>query len=162
MLRVPYLLTLVLFLAEGCAGRAGRVPAATARIEPEAAAPAATARIRPEATVPAAPAGVAPAITPPVERPQVRWTDLYRTYLGPGTNGGCARARPCHSDTMADAGSAYAWLAQRGYIAGAQSPLVMKNSCLRWFGGNMPPRGEPNDTAARELEAWVAAGAPEN
>jgi len=160
MLRIPYSLTLVLLLSAGCAGPAGRVPAATARIQPEAA--ATTARIQPEAAAPAAPAGAAPAITPAVERSQVRWTDLYRAYLGPGTTGGCARARPCHGDTMADAASAYAWLAQRGYIAGPQSPLVMKNSCLRWFGGNMPPRGEPNDAAARELEAWVAAGAPEN
>jgi hypothetical protein len=162
MLRLPCLLTLVLLLAAGCAGPAGRVPAATARIQPETATPAATARNQPEAAVRAAPAGAAPAITPGVETPQVRWADLYRAYLGPGTTGGCARARPCHGDKMADAGSAYAWLAQRGYIAGAQSPLVMKNSCLRWFGGNMPPRGEPNDAAARELEAWVAAGAPEN
>jgi hypothetical protein len=63
---------------------------------------------------------------------------------------------------MADAGSTYSWLVQRGYIAGAQSPLVKKNSCLRWFGGNMPPRGEPNEAAARKLEAWVARGAQQN
>jgi hypothetical protein len=64
---------------------------------------------------------------------------------------------------MTDAPSAYGWLVQRGYIDGARSVLVSKtNSCLRWFGGNMPPRGEANGGAARDLEAWVAAGAPEN
>jgi hypothetical protein len=62
---------------------------------------------------------------------------------------------------MADSDSAYAWLAQRGYIAGMRSPLISPtNSCLRWFGGNMPPRGTPNESAVRDLQAWVAAGAP--
>jgi hypothetical protein len=64
---------------------------------------------------------------------------------------------------MSDAPSAYEWLAQRGYIAGPQSALVSRsNSCLRWFGGNMPPRGTANDTAARDLEAWATAGASNN
>jgi hypothetical protein len=62
---------------------------------------------------------------------------------------------------VADASSAYAWLEKRGYIAGVQSPLVSSsNSCLRWFGGNMPPRGKVNSQAARDLTAWAAAGAP--
>jgi hypothetical protein len=63
---------------------------------------------------------------------------------------------------MSDAPTAYDWLARRGYIDGTRSALVSKsNSCLRWFGGNMPPRGEANADAARDLEAWVAAGAVE-
>jgi hypothetical protein len=64
---------------------------------------------------------------------------------------------------MPDAKGAYTWLAQRGYIAGSGSALVSRtNSCLRWFGGNMPPRGQPNDDAVRDLTAWVSAGAEDD
>jgi hypothetical protein len=87
------------------------------------------------------------------------WTTLYAEYFAAGRQGGCA-AGTCHAAQMGDAAAAYAWLRQRGYIAGTQSPLVSPtNSCLRWFGGNMPPRGEPNPRAAREISAWVSAGA---
>src|SRR5271165_18228 len=87
-----------------------------------------------------------------VETPAPTWSAIYARYLGPGTEGGCGRSRACHAATMSDAPSAYSWLAQRGYIAGAQSPLVSAtNSCLRWFGGNMPPRGGANDHATRDL-----------
>lgn len=89
------------------------------------------------------------------------WGSIYSRYFAPGTEGDCGRSRACHAETMADAASAYAWLAQWGYIAGAHSPLISPlNSCLRWFGGNMPPRGTANDEAIRDLAAWVAAGAP--
>ena len=99
--------------------------------------------------------------TPPAEAPT--WTAIHARYFGPGTEGGCARSRACHAGVMADAPSAYSWLAQRGYIAGTQSALVSKsNSCLRWFGGNMPPRGAANVDAARDLAAWAAAGAANN
>jgi hypothetical protein len=61
---------------------------------------------------------------------------------------------------MRDASSAYDWLARRGYIDGARSALVSPaNSCLRWFGGNMPPQARPAEDATRDLQAWVAAGA---
>jgi hypothetical protein len=64
---------------------------------------------------------------------------------------------------MSDAASAYSWLEQRGYISGAQSALVSKtNSCLTWFGGNMPPRGGRDEDAERDLGAWAAAGARNN
>jgi hypothetical protein len=93
-------------------------------------------------------------------RPSLRWAALYTRYFGPGTDGSCASRKGCHAEAMGDADAAYRWLAQRGYIAGSRSPLVSpSNSCLRWFGGNMPPRGAPNDSAVRDLEAWVAAGA---
>jgi hypothetical protein len=61
---------------------------------------------------------------------------------------------------MSDAPTAFRWLAERGYIDGVSSPLASpSNSCLRWFGGNMPPGGKTNDQAADEVSAWVAAGA---
>jgi hypothetical protein len=90
-----------------------------------------------------------------------RWSWLFSQYFAAGTDGACGRSRACHASDVADAPSTYAWLERRGYIAGARSPLIStSNSCLRWFGGNMPPRGKPNAQAARDLSAWVAAGAP--
>jgi hypothetical protein len=95
--------------------------------------------------------------------PPLGWEGLYARYFAPGTEGGCASAHACHAEAMGDADSAYTWLAQRGYIAGMRSPLVSPtNSCLKWFGGNMPPRGKANDSAVRDIEAWVADGARNN
>jgi hypothetical protein len=83
--------------------------------------------------------------------------------MAPGTEGSCGRTGRCHARQMADATSAYEWLKQRGYIAGAESALASNaNSCLRWFGGNMPPGGHANPQAAAAVAAWVAIGAPEN
>jgi hypothetical protein len=97
----------------------------------------------------------------PAEAPT--WSAIYARHFGPGTEGACGRSRVCHAAVMTDAPSAYEWLAQRGYIGKAQSALVSKsNSCLRWFGGNMPPRGKTNEDAVRDLEAWAAAGAVNN
>jgi hypothetical protein len=114
--------------------------------------------VTPSATVPAPSAAPAP---PPMSDAPT-WTAIYARYLGPSTEGGCGRARACHAQAMADAPSAYEWLAHRGYIAGPRSPLVMSNSCLRWFGGNMPPKGNTNEQAARDLTAWANAGAANN
>ncbi|HLK39889.1 MAG TPA: hypothetical protein VKU41_24200 [Polyangiaceae bacterium] len=98
-----------------------------------------------------------------VPGPSRTWTDIFSTYFGPGTEGGCGRSSACHAEEVRDAGSTYEWLSRRGYITGTQSALVSRtNSCLRWFGGNMPPRGTPNDRATRDLEAWVAGGALDN
>lgn len=98
---------------------------------------------------------------PPPDAPT--WSAIYARYLGPGTPGSCGRSRACHAEAMADAKGAYTWLAQRGYIAGPRSALVSRsNSCLRWFGGNMPPRGQPNDDAVRDLTAWASAGAEDD
>ncbi len=66
---------------------------------------------------------------------------------------------------MGDAHAAFHWLHDRGYINGEKSPLASKsNSCLRLFGGNMPPAqavraGTMNAQTAADLSAWVAAGA---
>ena len=88
------------------------------------------------------------------------WSQLFDRYLAVGTQGACGRAGGCHASEMRDATSAYAWLSQRGYISGTDSALVNpRNSCLRWFGGNMPPRGHDDADAAQALSAWVAAGA---
>jgi hypothetical protein len=96
---------------------------------------------------------------PPLDAP--RWSWLFSQYFAEGTEGACGQSRACHASEVGDASSAYAWLERRGYISGVQSPLVSaSNSCLHWFGGNMPPRGKPNPQAARDLIAWVAAGAP--
>jgi hypothetical protein len=111
----------------------------------------------PNVTVPSLP------LTRPTESLAIpTWSAIYARYLSPHSDGGCGRS-DCHADVMGDPASAYAWLAQWGYIAGTRSPLVSTtNSCLVWFGGNMPPSGAPNDAALRDLTAWVAAGAPQN
>jgi len=129
-----------------------------------AAAPNAVAtggKVDAEAPHPPEAAASTTATEPPAPAPP-RWEVIYSRYFGPGTPGGCGQSRKCHVEAMADAASAYTWLRERGYIAGTRSPLVSPiNSCLRWFGGNMPPRGTTNDEAIRDLEAWVAAGAPD-
>jgi hypothetical protein len=58
--------------------------------------------------------------------------------------------------------AAYAWLTARGQISGTSSALGNPStSCLSWLGGNMPPGGAPsNPTAVSALQAWIAAGAP--
>jgi hypothetical protein len=112
------------------------------------------------ASVEAAAGQAAPSPEPPTEAPT--WTQIFERHLAAGAPGGCARSQACHSSEMADEGSAYSWLHQRGYIDGARSALVRPNSCLRWFGGNMPPRGADDPGAVPDLSAWVAAGAPDN
>ncbi len=105
-----------------------------------------------------------PGESPPGSPPWApTWADIYARYFSPNSDGACGHSRACHMDVMGDSASAYSWLAQWGYIAGTQSPLVSRtNSCLIWFGGNMPPRGAPNDAAVRDLTVWVAAGALKN
>lgn len=90
------------------------------------------------------------------------WSQIYERYLAVGSVGSCARSAGCHVSEMSDAASAYAWLREHGYIDGTQSALVQRNSCLRWFGGNMPPRGADDRRAVDDLVAWVASGARED
>lgn len=87
------------------------------------------------------------------------WGQIYERYLAVGSVGSCARSAACHGSQMSDAASAYQWLREHGFIDGAKSALVQSNSCLRWFGGNMPPRGADDRRAVDDLVAWVAAGA---
>jgi hypothetical protein len=141
-------------MAVGCASAEGSLPtvlrapiAPTAAAQPERTPELISAPSQTEAEV--------EADAPP------RWGTIYQRYFRPGTQGNCG-SHGCHAREMVDAASGYAWLAERGYIAGTRSPLVMGNSCLRWFGGNMPPRGAANGEASRDLVAWVAAGAQDN
>ncbi len=154
MIGVRGLLAFVAVTAAGCAAVARSSPSAA----PTPVQGMAEIRTPPFRVPPPAPpvAQAPPALQ---ARPPLRWEGLYARYFAPGTEGGCA-AHACHGEAMADADSAYGWLAGRGYIAGIGSPLVSPtNSCLRWFGGNMPPRGKANDSAVRDIEAWVADGA---
>jgi hypothetical protein len=62
---------------------------------------------------------------------------------------------------MGTSAKAYSYLSN--YINGTSSPLVSQSqSCLTWFGGNMPPGGGSNAQAVTDLDAWVAAGALDN
>lgn len=109
-----------------------------------------------EVAAPAPVSSAAPQVAP-------TWSTIYDRYLAAKTDGGCGRSHACHADEMADAASTYSWLQQRGYISGSRSPLASTtNSCLGWFGGNMPPKGKANPQAAEEISAWVAAGARDN
>jgi hypothetical protein len=84
------------------------------------------------------------------------WTELYTNYLT-----GCA-APGCHAETSTAKG-AYSWLHGQGYISGATSTLVIKGkSCLKWFGGDMPPGCGAGEQAVSDMNAWVAAGASNN
>ncbi|HEX8790356.1 MAG TPA: hypothetical protein VF765_05345 [Polyangiaceae bacterium] len=139
---------LVASLTAGCGAAVVR--------DPTGVAPIASPMVRVEA-MPAA------SLTPQPSAPPPTWTALFAAYFGAGSPGSCGRAGRCHADEMRDASSAYDWLARRGYIDGTRSALVdPSNSCLRWFGGNMPPQPQPADDATRDLQAWVAAGAPDD
>ncbi len=87
------------------------------------------------------------------------WSQIFTDYLAGSAEGRCAG---CHSQGSS-ASSTYSWLQGRGYISGTSSPLVSSSqSCLSWYGGNMPPSG-PNDAkAVADMNAWAAAGALNN
>ena len=52
----------------------------------------------------------------------------------------------------------------KGYINGTSSALVNSNqSCLAWYGGNMPTSGSKSvPQAVTDMNAWAAAGAQNN
>jgi hypothetical protein len=82
------------------------------------------------------------------------WRQLYQSYLST-----CA-AKGCHQEMSTPRG-AYAWLQAKGQISGTSSKLVdPAASCLKWYGGDMPPCGSPDARGAAELKAWADAGAP--
>lgn len=159
MSRAPFVgLAHLVAFATSCGGAVQ--PGLTAR-GPAASSPIVAAAAGESAPPPSALPAPPPA--PPAPAPPPTWSSLFSAYMAPGTEGGCGRASRCHAEQMGDAASAYAWLRERGYIAGAQSAIAStNNSCLRWFGGNMPPGGQPNPKAAADLAGWVAGGAPED
>ena len=68
----------------------------------------------------------------------VTWTTVFNSYLAGSTKGRCSS---CHSQGSSKA-SLYTWLKGKGYISGSSSALVDSNqSCLSWYGGNMPTSG---------------------
>ncbi len=79
------------------------------------------------------------------------WTTIFNAYL--------PMCKTCHVE-MGTPDTAYAWLVSQGFIAGAFSPLVSSaQSCLSWYGGDMPPGGTSNPAAVSAMDAWAAAGA---
>lgn len=88
--------------------------------------------------------------------PPTSWRGIYNVYFGDGTVGHCTN---CHAE-MGSASAAYTFLQSKGQIDGTRSKLVAAGSILTWFGGRMPPAGPASyPEAARDLRAWVAAGA---
>ena len=87
------------------------------------------------------------------------WTQVYNSYLAGSTIGRCSG---CHSQGSSK-GNLYSWLSSKGYISGKSSALVDSNqSCLSWYGGNMPPSGPSSSAAVKDMNAWAAAGALNN
>ncbi len=82
------------------------------------------------------------------------WTQIYTNYIASGTIGGCPG---CHSGY----GSASA-----AYSKGGGSTWANPSSSrLTWYGGDMPPNGPSASSAAQavtDMNAWYAAGAPNN
>jgi hypothetical protein len=95
--------------------------------------------------------------------PAPTWTQIYTSYLGTGTEGGCNKSG-CHSE-MSSASAAYTWLEGKGQIDGTSASEIAdpNQSILSWMGGDMPKGGPSSDaTATSEIEAWAKAGAQNN
>ncbi len=88
------------------------------------------------------------------------WTQIFNNYLAGSTKGRCSS---CHSQGSSKA-NLYSWLQGKGYISGTSSALVDSNqSCLVWYGGNMPTSGVSSwPQAVTDMNAWAAAGALNN
>ncbi|HEX4337487.1 MAG TPA: hypothetical protein VH062_16345 [Polyangiaceae bacterium] len=84
------------------------------------------------------------------------WTHIFTAYLQTGAVGNCTYCHP----QMADPAKSYKWLDGEGYMDGKGSPLVTSDSCLSWYGGDMPPGTPPAAADAKaEMDTWAAAGA---
>jgi hypothetical protein len=103
--------------------------------------------------------GKPPPVDSGVTTTAATWTQIYNDYLAGSTEGRCSG---CHGQGSS-ASNLYNWLKGKGYISGTSSALVdSSQSCLSWYGGNMPPSG-PNDAkAVSDMNAWAAAGAANN
>jgi len=87
------------------------------------------------------------------------WTHVYFAYLAEGTIGNCY---PCHIE-MVDPPASFRWLEEHAYVGDGAPLLTSTQSCLTWFGGNMPP-GSPVQSAeaVNEMNLWVSSGALNN
>jgi hypothetical protein len=82
------------------------------------------------------------------------WTTIFDSYF--------TMCKTCHVE-MTTPDGAYSWLMSQGFIDGAFSPLVSPaQSCLAWYGGDMPPGGTSNPAAVAAMNAWAAAGAQDS
>jgi hypothetical protein len=75
-----------------------------------------------------------------------------------GTVGNCSKSG-CHSSTSTASGC-FNYVTGRGY-----TPALMvdpNQSPFTWFGGNMPVNGGANAAAAKDFNAWYAAGGKNN
>jgi hypothetical protein len=96
------------------------------------------------------------------------WTQLYNTYLGPGTIGSCVMAG-CHPEVKSSPSAWYSYLVMEGQIGGGEPLLTSTggSSVLSWFGAGavlaMPPGGPTtNASAEKDFDLWAAAGAMNN
>jgi hypothetical protein len=85
---------------------------------------------------------------------------VWTNYLKGGTVGNCSH---CHGQTSS-ASAAYSWLKGKGQIGGSKPALTdPAQSCLTWYGGNMPTNGPSQvANAVNDMNAWAAAGAANN
>jgi hypothetical protein len=101
------------------------------------------------------------------------WSQIYALYIGPGTPGHCSGTGGCHTTTHGgfmcgtNQNDCYQGLVSAGLVTpadGSASPIgIAGQSPLVWLGGGMPlDSAAPNPAAAAAVQAWVAAGAPQN
>lgn len=84
------------------------------------------------------------------------WTQIFNDYLASGTEGNCIG---CHGG-MSSPSNGYSWLQSKGYLGGSSPALTdPSQSCLSWYGGNMPPNGPSDQKAVSDMNAWASAGA---
>jgi len=84
------------------------------------------------------------------------WTAIFNSYLAVGKVGNCGQ---CHGQLSSPKAS-YSWFQSQGYIGGSSPPLTdPSQSCLSWYGGNMPPGGQSDSRAVADMDSWAKAGA---
>ena len=85
---------------------------------------------------------------------------IYNAYLKSGTVGNCGSTF-CHPEASTPTG-AYSYLESKNYMSGSPLRLVRQGqSCLSWYGGDMPigRAGSDNTQAVMDTNVWAAAGA---
>jgi hypothetical protein len=101
------------------------------------------------------------------------WSQIYALYIGPGTPGHCSGTGGCHTTLRGgfkcgtSKGECFQGLVSAGLVTpanGSASPIgLVGQSPLVWLGGGMPlDDATQNPVAAAAVQAWVAAGAPNN